>query len=808
MLYAQVIVDIKTAQTNQAYTYRVPAALAATIKCGMRVIVGFGRRKLQGFVWQLSEVLPASAMQYAKHIKDIDSVLDFTPVINEEGLQLAGWLAQNNLAFLISCLQVQLPAALKANYQKTITVSKHAQISPKLAAYLDKANTINVTKMPADKAIIAELSQLRRQKLAQIDYQISDNAHAKTANFIKANRSASALKKLATTLPARSSAQIRLVQYLAAHPSKWLLQSQVLHETKISASTITTAKQHGWLIQDKRVIWRNPFLATDVKKSVAQPLTSAQKKVLAPIVTAIDERIATPFLLEGITGSGKTEVYFQAIAHALAQGKTALLLVPEISLTPQMVKRVKSRFNKLVAVWHSQLSVGEKYDEWRRIKKGAARVVIGVRSAVFAPLKNLGVIILDEEHEASYKEHDMPRYHARDVAKWRSQFHHCPLVMGSATPSLESRARAAKNVYHLLRLDERINQKPLPKVEIIDLKTTVPDPLTRDLTPELITALKACKKAGHQAVLLLNRRGYANFMMCRVCGQVIECPNCDISLTQHQFDHTLKCHYCGFSMAIPQTCPHCRSNKLQGLGSGTQRLFEELEQVMPDANVVRIDNDTTQKKGSLAQMLADFGAGKYDIMLGTQMIAKGLDYPNVTLVGVVLADTGLAVPDFRASERTFQLLVQVAGRAGRGNDLGKVIIQTFNPQHYAIKLAQTQDYERFFNVEMKIRHATNYPPYYYTLQLTTSAKNDMAARRAIGKIKAGLVKYLSKQAIVLGPTPQALTRLKQRYYYQIIIKYKFEPQLMAYLQKLIENAQKQSKYGVAVTIDKDPQSFI
>ena len=375
-----------------------------------------------------------------------------------------------------------------------------------------------------------------------------------------------------------------------------------------------------------------------------------------------------------------------------------------------MVNQVKSRLGTDVAVLHSSLSAGERYDEWRRIRRGEARVVVGARSAVFAPIANLGLIVMDEEHETSYKQEDTPRYHARDVARWRSAYHHCPLILGSATPDLTSRARAQKDVYQLLRLTKRANHHALPQVELIDLKKTkfVQDQF--DLSAELVTAIKTRLKQKEQVILMLNRRGFANFMLCRNCGFVLRCPNCDVSLTLHQDTQRMQCHYCGYHMPVPKCCPNCQSREIRFLGTGTQKVEAELQKLVPEARLLRMDVDTTRRKNSYKKILDQFAQQKADILLGTQMVAKGLDFPNVTLVGVINADTTLWLPNYNASERTFDLLTQVAGRAGRAQKTGHVLIQTYNPEHYAIKLAQTQDYERFYQHELAVRYQGNYPP--------------------------------------------------------------------------------------------------
>ena len=485
------------------------------------------------------------------------------------------------------------------------------------------------------------------------------------------------------------------------------------------------------------------------------------------------------------------------------------MLVPEISLTPQMVQRFKSRFGEHVAVMHSGLSQGEKYDEWRKIERGEAEVVVGARSAIFAPIENIGVIIVDEEHEASYKQEETPRYHARDLAIWRSEYHHCPVVLGSATPSLESRARAQKNVYQRLRLTQRANQAAtLPTIDVVDMRKEVENGNVSSFSMSLQEKLQERLEKNEQSVLLLNRRGYSSFVMCRDCGYVLPCPNCDISLTLHMDSKTMKCHYCGHEERIPYRCPNCGQDKIRYYGTGTQKVEEELQTLLPESRILRMDVDTTRRKGAHEKILRTFGEGQADILLGTQMIAKGLDFPNVTLVGVLNADTALNLPDFRSSERTFQLLTQVSGRAGRAEKPGEVIIQSFNPEHYAIQLAKAQDYEDFYTKEMYIRHRGDYPPYYFTVQITASHPEENEAAKQMFQIATKLKQGLSPQAILLGPTPNAIMRVNNRYFYQVIIKYKQEPMLQPLLKEILTDTQRATARGLKLSIDAEPMNFI
>ncbi|HET7522110.1 MAG TPA: primosomal protein N', partial [Bacillales bacterium] len=487
----------------------------------------------------------------------------------------------------------------------------------------------------------------------------------------------------------------------------------------------------------------------------------------------------------------------------------AIVLVPEIALTPQMVSRFKGRFGSNVAVLHSGLSRGEKYDEWRKIQRKQVNVAVGARSAIFAPFTNLGIIIVDEEHESSYKQEEQPRYHARDVAVYRGSLHHCPVILGSATPSLETYARAEKGVYRLASLHGRINQRAMPKVEIVDMREELRGGNRSMFSTPLYEKLKGRLERGEQSVLFLNRRGYSTFMMCRDCGHVAECPHCDISLTYHKNTNLLRCHYCGYGQKLPSVCPSCESVHIRFFGTGTQKVEEELTKVLPEARVIRMDVDTTSRKGMHEKLLRRFGEKKADILLGTQMIAKGLDFPNVTLVGVLAADSMLHLPDFRSAERTFQLLTQVSGRAGRHELSGEVIVQSYTPDHYSILLASGHDYLSFYRQEMRQRKLHRYPPYVFLALVTVTGPDLTEVAGSAEKITAYLNRHLSGEAVVLGPVAAAIPRIKDRYRYQCMVKYKRESNVRDCLTRITEHYGKTKKHeDLKITIDMNPQMLM
>lgn len=566
----------------------------------------------------------------------------------------------------------------------------------------------------------------------------------------------------------------------------------------ISLSSLNTLIKKNILLEKKLEHYR---LSYNEKIEPKKELTNDQRSV-------VDEVLANtgyfPYLLFGVTGSGKTEVYMELIDDALNKGKTSIVLVPEISLTPQMVLRFQKRFGDNIAAIHSALSDGEKYDEWRRIVKGEAKIVIGARSAIFAPLNNIGMIIIDEEHSDSYKQDDSnPRYNAKDIALLRGKYHNCPVIMGSATPSLEIFARAKKGVFKLLELPNRINGKSLPHINIVDMNEMI-SKTKGHFSPVLLEAISARLLKNEQIILLLNRRGYSSFVTCKNCGYTFKCPNCDITLTYHKSSRTLRCHYCGYGTKVYDTCPECHEKSINDLGVGTEKVEEELNKLFPESKILRMDFDTTSRKGMHEKMIKAFKNHEYDILLGTQIVSKGLDFDNVTLVGVINADTSLNIPDFRSSETTFSLLAQVAGRAGRSDKEGEVIIQTFNPEHYAIQYTKKHDYLGFYNREMSIRRELKYPPYYYICYVKISGKDNKYIYEESLKITKLFHNKLINM-IILGPSPCTIFKLNNIYRYGIILKYKKDEDLREVLNKVIEHYK--DNRNIKIDVNFNPSHF-
>ena len=630
------------------------------------------------------------------------------------------------------------------------------------------------TKIIAYQTMLPSSLKIKEQK----DY-------SKYLIYIKLNKSKEEVKNYISQYPRRTK-QIEILNIL-------LKESKVLKNT-YSAASLKQLFDCSLICEEKEQIYRlnNHKIANN---SIS--FTLDQQRAL----DSIDINREETYLLHGVTGSGKTEVYIQLIKKVIASNKKAIMLVPEISLTAQIVNKFYNHFGDDVAIFHSGLSKGEKYDEYLKILRDEVHIVIGTRSAIFTPLTNLGIIIIDEEHSETFKQDSNPRYHALDMAQFRKKYNHIPVVLGSATPSLESMARALKGVYKYIPMPNRVGESILPKIEIVDMASEMKQGniiFSSLLKAKLIDRLE--KK--EQSILLLNRRGYATIISCKSCGFTHRCPYCDITMTYHKSSNNLRCHYCGYTIYKSDICPTCHEKALTDYGLGTEKLELELKRILPTARIIRMDADTTRNKGSHEDIINRFKNHDYDILLGTQMIAKGLNFPLVTLVGVIQADSTLNIPDFRSGERTFALLSQVAGRAGRSNLPGEVIIQTFNPDNFTLKCVQEQDYMKFYNYEMSNRHKLDYPPYFYITSLKITSKEYELASKEITKVKKYLEKNLNKNTIMLGPSPASVFKINNIYRFQLIIKYKKDDHLFSSLTELDELYKLNNK--VNLEIDNNP----
>ncbi|RYL95386.1 primosomal protein N' [Sporolactobacillus sp. THM7-4] len=802
-MIAEVYVDIPVSPVNKPFDYKIPGNFEGLVKPGIRVAVPFGRTKRLGFVTALKESSDFETL------KPILSVIDHLPILTDELLDLGRWLAQTTLCPTVSAYQAMLPAVMRAEYRKTIVVEQPERLPlsfPELVPLFSSDREVSWDQVEKHHPeSLKAVNQAINKGILSLHRLVKNQANAKKVTVVSAAVPGEKLQEAFESLDKRSKRQKDVLSFFIQNTNQDRVElSRLSNHYHLSRESVHRLEEKGLLKLELIEQFRNPYAEKDASRTRPLPLTEEQRKALSPILSSIEKGEDRVYLCHGVTGSGKTEIYLQAIREVIDSGKQAIVLVPEISLTPQMVSRFKGRFGEAVAVMHSGLSKGEKYDEWRKIREGQVSVAVGARSAIFAPFERLGLIVIDEEHETSYKQEDTPRYHARDVAVYRGRYHHCPVVLGSATPSLESFARAHKHVYQLLSLRERFNRHPMPEVHIVDLREEMRDGNHSMFSRALFKKMRERLEKHEQIVLFLNRRGYSTFVMCRECGTVIKCPHCDISLTYHRSGHLLKCHYCGYEEPVPRSCPSCGSDSMRYFGTGTQKVEAELNRVLPEARVIRMDVDTTRRKGGHEALLRQFGEEKADILLGTQMIAKGLDFPKVTLVGVLAADSMLHLPDFRASEKTFQLLTQVSGRAGRHDLPGEVVIQSYTPDHYAILDAAHHDYGQFYRQEMQIRFRHGYPPFYYLVLINLSHPQPDKAAEAADRITSILKNNLSQSAQIYGPVVPAIARIKDRYRYQCMVKYKREKALLPLLRKIAGHFQQTGRDSLQLSIDLNP----
>lgn len=797
------IVDVAAYPIDRPFDYVVPKALQTSIVPGIRVKVPFGRRKVIGYVIDLKS---ESALEESK-LRNIEELIDIIPILSKEQLALSDWLRTETLSYRIDALQVMLPAAMRARYDQFVVVQKEEAIEDKaFRQMLGHKKRVPLKAIQQDH-LLKLVKKYVEAGIVTLETAVRQQVKAKKLRMIQIEN-LEKLYEVKESIQTNAIRQITLINWLIEHAEQKISAKQLLEATGVQSSVLKTIIERGAAKEFYEEVYREPENPNLQDVPIPEQLTDEQVAALNPIEKSIEHEYQETFLLHGVTGSGKTEVYLRAIEKVLAKGKDAIVLVPEISLTPQMTARFKERFGELVAVLHSALSAGEKYDEWRKIHRGEVKVVVGARSAIFAPFENIGIIILDEEHESTYKQEETPRYHARDVAIKRSEYYQCPVVLGSATPSLESYARATKNVYTLLTLKNRAKSQQLPTVEIVDMREQLKAGNRSMFSIPLAEAIRTRLERKEQMVLFLNRRGFSSFVLCRDCGTTVECPNCDISLTYHRASELLKCHYCGHEERVPTICPECESEHIRFFGTGTQKVEEEILKLFPTARIIRMDIDTTSRKGSHERLLKQFSEGEADILLGTQMIAKGLDFPNITLVGVLAADTTLHLADFRAAERTFQLLTQVSGRAGRHELPGEVFIQTYSPEHYAIELAKDQHYEPFYKMEMASRGQFGYPPFYFFTLIQFSHENVLKVSEFAKRATDFLQANLSEGTMIIGPTAAAISRVNNRYRYQCLIKYKREEKLTETLQQLIKMYRSDwIKSGLLMTVDVDPMSI-
>ena len=788
-MYASVIVQISSKNVDRLYTYKIPNHLKDKIQPGSRVFVSFGPRMIQGFVIKVSQETDLDPSK----IKEIQKVMDIEPVLTKELIELSKKLADYYVERHIKVIEAILPAALKMKSKSVLKLSNNASVEAMNQFKQFHNDKIDVKNLTMDD--LKRLIPFINSKDIYEEKEFEQHTKKKTRRGIESNY-----------LDMRpSSRAVKQIELLDLVESKGPMTYESIEEEGYSIGIINALVDKGFCKKIDILVERDPFEGRVFYEDKKKILTDEQAHAFKAINQSIQNNTHETFLLHGITGSGKTEVYLQVIEEVLNRGENAIMMVPEIALTPQMVNRFKSRFGDDVAVMHSMLSHGERYDEWRKIREGRARISIGARSNVFAPFDNVGCIIIDEEHESTYKQNERPYYHAREVAKWRAEYFNCPLILGSATPSLESYARSEVKVYKRLELTKRPTNQTLPIPEIVSMSKEREAGNTSIISRNLDMKIRDRIEKDEQMILLLNRRGYANFLVCQNCGHVPMCPNCDISLTYHKSNASLMCHYCAYEEPLPHACGVCGEHDLSLRGTGTQKIEEVLRDTY-NVDIVRMDIDTTRQKGAHEKLLKQFEEESVPILLGTQMIAKGLDFKNVTLVGVLNADTILNLPDFRANERTFQLLTQVSGRAGRGDIKGEVVYQTYNEDHYAIQLAKNNDYREFFLREMEFRKLARYSPYYFHVLFTVSSENIEDVIKASSDVHTEIQNHVSKSSIIIGPSPSPIERIQNKYRFQIILKYKSEPELFGVLHKLdTKYSINYQKTKTALRIDVDPE---
>lgn len=840
---AKVIVDVPVRSTDRPFDYLIPAALKLWIEVGSRVAVPFGHRTVQGFVVSLE----SGETGAVSRLKPIQEVLDLLPPLSPELVELGDWMSERYACRKISALQAMLPTALKGKAERLISLGdaletaappedelfplflETDQEEQQITDFIRRAGEVSMKQLTRTFPDAAETVKfmLRRGVLTE-SQSIKDKMGKKKLKAVDLAIGLAAARESLGSFPARSARQKEVLSFLIdMEPMLPMPMKDLLSVLQVTAGTVKALEDKGFIEISEIEVFRDPYQGRNFKPSSPLPLTAEQEAVYSRIVGTVDEQRHEVFLLHGVTGSGKTEIYLQCIQRVIDQGRQAVVLVPEIALTPQMVERFKGRFGSGVAVMHSRLSVGERYDEWRKIREGKASVAVGARSAVFAPFSDLGLIIMDEEHEGSYKQEENPKYHARDVAVRRAEQGGAAVILGSATPSLESyhASRAQSDIHFspvLLKMPSRALGNELPKVHVVDMRDELKEGNRSMFSRRLHAALETRLERGEQTVLLLNRRGFSTFVMCRSCGYVAGCPECDISLTYHSRSDNLRCHYCGHAEPSPKVCPECGSEHIRFFGTGTQRVEEELGKLFPGIRVIRMDVDTTTEKGSHEKLLNQFRDKKADVLLGTQMVAKGLDFPDVTLVGVITADSALNLPDFRAAEKTFQLLTQVAGRAGRHQLPGEVVVQSYTPEHYSIVHASGHDYNSFVREELKHRRELHYPPYCRLILVTLSHEQlplllRLAENYALnlqGKARQlrwyGSLDKLSTDALdLLGPVASPLPRLKGRYRFQCIIKWRGAIDAIGLSRQVAEELEDSVRdTGLQISIDVDPQMLM
>jgi primosomal protein N' (replication factor Y) len=814
--YAEVAVPLHVSQT---FTYKLKPSMQDEAAVGSRIVVPLGRTAVTGYIVGLREELETETNLNESEIKEAENILDPIPLCTPEILAITRWVSEYYASPWGEIIKAALPPGISPALVQVLSLTDEGLEQSRSLSEDEPAslnNQLLLLLSHQGEVLFESLSKLAPR--SQVGRTIRDletrgwvrRTQRSSDSFVKqkVRRAVRLIASSPPTLDGTTAAQQRVLETLK--DSRTIGLKHLLEAARVSRSVVDTLVNKGVLEFLDQAVRRDPLENASLPDTPHHNLTPEQAKVLSSIEEQLSSRTYNAFLLHGVTGSGKTEVYLRAMRRALELGRTAMMLVPEIALTPVFSRRLRAEFGDQIAIFHSSLPKGERLDEWMRVKNREARVVIGTRSAVFAPLHNLGLVIVDEEHEATYRQQDSPYYNARDTAVMRAQKESATVVLGSATPSLESFHNARSGKYIYLSLPKRIGNRPMAEAQIIDMREV----FARHSKPqvfsdELLGAIRETQERNEQSIILLNRRGFSSFILCRSCGETVQCPNCDVTLTYHRSERAIICHYCNHRQASPSQCPSCFQKYIHYVGEGTEQIEDTLRALFPALRIARIDRDTTARRSQFEKSLLDFAAGRLDMLVGTQILAKGHDFPNVTLVGVVSVDAGLALADFRSAERTFQLITQVAGRAGRGQRGGRVLIQTYHPQHYALRHACAQDYAAFYSEEIRYRKNHLYPPFVSLGLLLLHGRDLRRVRDDAVNLRKELDSANNERACrILGPAPAPLSRLKNEYRFQILVKSRNRRQLRGVVDKALKSMVERGLQPRSVNFEVDPVSIL
>ena len=841
--YAKVIVKNNTRYTDNLFTYKIPEFLVDGMQIGHRVLVPFGKgnKPIEAYVFSITDEKEVNI-----NYKEIFDILDEYPIFKEEDINLIKWMRNRYLCTFMDCILLLHPKGYKVDSFKEISLSRELENLDIESFYtkidslnknrkfvinkiIQNKNKIKVEKLIKEKALEENINpkdlklssnmnnlllKMKEDKLIDINWNYKSQKNEKKICYVSLNINPDDINDYILDNKIRlGQKQKEIIDFLRYNEEIEI--NDLIKLLNVGKESITSLQNKNLINFQIKDYYRKPDELYDTNKKEIV-LNHEQKKAVEKITSEMFEENKKPYMIHGVTGSGKTEVYMEIIDYALKQGLDSIFLVPEISLTPQTISRLKNRFGNIVGVFHSKLSEGEKHDVFKAIKQGKIRILIGARSALFAPFNSLGVIIIDEFHEGAYKSEMNPKFSAIEVGKYMALKRNITLVLGSATPSVEEYYRAKENEYELITIKERANKKPLPKIELIDMKNELNLGNKSIFSYKLQSEIEEALNKNNQVILFLNRRGYGNFVSCRKCGYVFSCKNCDISLTYHKYKNIGTCHYCGYEENIPKTCPECGSDYVKPFGVGTEKVEEEVKKLFKNAKVLRMDKDTTSKKGELDKILNKFKNKEANVLIGTQMLSKGLDFEDVTLVGILSADMMLNFPDFRSFETTFQLITQVSGRAGRSHKEGKVVLQTYDTDHYVIRRSLNYDFEGFYEDEIKVRKIFNYAPFNNMISVVVSGKNKSLVEKNINKMYNSLIYLLKERGVedfdfILGPNACAISKINQNYRYQLLFKDdNIEINLLKGIIKYICITKKEVVFDkdVNISIDVNPNNIL